>query len=43
MPSKLCLLGIYYEKVINKSITLKLAFMILVLVSYDVSINHRNV
>lgn len=24
MPSKLCLLGIYYEKVINKSITLKM-------------------
>ena len=39
MPSKQSLLGIYYEKVINESITLKLSLLL----SYAISIKGRNV
>lgn len=43
MPDKLSLPGIYYEKVINKSITLSLSFVLFLAVSYDISIGERNV
>lgn len=43
MPDKLSLPGIYYEKVINKSITLKLSLVLFLAVSYGISIGERNV